>query len=157
MKGSSRKAAKAAKKKSSTPQIDPEKSYFKLECRRSKIHRWGVFAREAIPARRRVIEYTGERIDAAEMSRRSGKRLLYLFSVSPNRIIDGAVDGSGAQYINHSCDGNLKSYSVNGHIYLSSLRPIEPGEELTYDYNIDEEFDVPCVCGAENCRGKLGQ
>ena len=156
MKGSSRKAAKTAKKRNSTPQIDQEKSYFELECRRSKIHRWGVFTTEPIPARRRVIEYTGERIDAAEMERRAGKKLLYLFSVSPNRIIDGAVGGSGAQYINHSCDGNLKSYSVDGHIYLSSVRPIEAGEELTYDYNIDEEFDVPCVCGAENCRGKLG-
>lgn len=155
--GSTKKAAKSARGKSSTPRIDPKKSYYRLECRRSKIHRWGVFALEPIPARRRVIEYTGERIDAAEMERRAGKKLLYLFSVSPNRIIDGAVGGSGAQYINHSCDGNLKSYSVNGHIYLSSLRPIEAGEELTYDYNIDEEFDVPCVCGAENCRGKLGQ
>ena len=46
---------------------------------------------EPIPARRRVIEYTGERIDAAEMDRRAGKKLLYLFSVSENRIIDGAV------------------------------------------------------------------
>jgi len=156
MKGSSRTAAKAAKKKTGTPRIDPKKSFFKLECRRSKIHRWGVFALEPIPARRRVIEYTGERIDQAEMDRRAGKKLLYLFSVSPNRIIDGAVDGSGAQYINHSCDGNMKSYSVGGHIYLSSVRQIEAGEELTYDYNIDEEFDVPCVCGSENCRGKLG-
>ena len=154
--GSTKKAATPAKKKSSTPQIDAKKANFRLEARRSKIHRWGVFAMEHIPARRRVIEYTGERIDAAEMDRRAGKKLLYLFSVSPNRIIDGAVGGSGAQYINHSCGGNMKSYSVNGHIYLSSLRPIEPGEELTYDYNIDEEFDVPCVCGAENCRGKLG-
>ena len=155
--GSTKKAASPAKRKNSTPQIDQEKASFRLECRRSKIHRWGVFAAEPIPARRRVIEYTGERIDAAEMERRAGKKLLYLFSVSPNRIIDGAAGGSGAQYINHSCDGNLKSYSVSGHIYLSSVRPIEAGEELTYDYNIDEEFDVPCVCGAENCRGKLGQ
>ena len=152
-----KKAAPAAKRNSSTPQIDREKSNFRLECRRSRIHRWGVFSAEAIPARRRVIEYTGERIDAAEMERRSGKKLLYLFSVSKNTIIDGAVGGSGAQFINHSCDGNLKSYSVDGHIYLSSVRPIEAGEELTYDYNIDEEFEVPCECGAKNCRGKLGQ
>ena len=157
MKGSSRTAKKVAKTKSTTPRIDPEKSWYKLECRRSKIHRWGVFALEAIPARRRVIEYTGERIDQAEMDRRAGKKLLYLFSVSPNRIIDGAVDGSGAQYINHSCDGNMKSYSVDGHIYLSSIRPIEAGEELTYDYNIDEEFEISCECGAKNCRGKLGK
>lgn len=154
MKRSTRKTSAPAKKKSGQPRIDAN---FALERRRSKIHRWGVFALEPIPARRRVIEYTGERIDAAEMDRRSGKKLLYLFSVSENRIIDGAVGGSGAQFINHSCDGNMKSYSVDGRIYLSSVRPIEPGEELSYDYNIDEEFEVPCECGAKNCRGKLGQ
>lgn len=156
MKSSARKAVAPVKKKSG-PQIEDDKSMFCLECKRSRIHRWGVFALEPIPARRRVIEYTGEKIDAEEMDRRSGKKLLYLFAISDNRIVDGAVGGSGAQYINHSCSGNLKSYVNNGRIFLSSIRSIEPGEELTYDYNIDEEFEVACVCGAEDCRGKLGK
>lgn len=142
--------------KKGRPEIDPKAANFRLECRRSRIHRWGVFTLEPIPARRRVIEYTGEIIDAEEMDRRSGKSLLYLFSVSKNKIIDGAVGGSGAQFINHSCDGNMRSSSVKGRIYLTSLRRIEAGEELTYDYNIAEEFNVRCICGAENCRGKLG-
>lgn len=90
------------------------------------------------------------------MERRSGKSLLYLFAVSKNKIIDGAVNSSGAEFINHSCDGNMRSASVKGRIFLTSLRRIEAGEELTYDYNIDEEFEVPCECGATNCRGKLG-
>lgn len=144
-------------KKKGTPAIDPKASKFRHECRRSRIHRWGVFAAEPIPARRRVIEYTGEIIDPEEMERRSGKRLLYLFTLSKNKIIDGAVGGSGAQFINHSCNGNMRSVNTNGRIYLTSLRRIEAGEELTYDYNIGEEFDVPCICGTENCRGKLGQ
>ncbi len=104
-----------------------------------------------------MIEYTGELIDQDEMNRRSGKRLLYLFSVTDKKIIDGAVGGSGTQFINHSCDGNMRSVSVNGRIYLTSLRRIEAGKELTYDYNISEEFDVPCICETENCRGKFGQ
>lgn len=150
-------AAKAIKKSTKDRQEKEVKGNFKLERRRSKIHRWGVFTLESIPARRRVIEYTGEIIDEEEMNRRSGKRLLYLFSVTDKKIIDGAAGGSGAQFINHSCDGNLKSYVINGRIMLSSIRPIKAGEELTYDYNIAEEFDVECICGAKNCRGKLGK
>lgn len=142
--------------KKGRPEIDSNACNFELECRRSRIHRWGVFAAEPIPARRRVIEYTGEIIDAKEMERRSGKRLLYLFTVSKNKVIDGAVGGSGAQFVNHSCDGNMRSVNANGRIYLTSLRGIEAGEELTYDYNIGEEFDVRCICGTAHCRGKLG-
>lgn len=156
MKGAAQRA-KTTKKNSNGMVGNEIKGNFKLERRKSKIHRWGVFTLEPIPARRRVIEYTGEIIDEEEMNRRSGKKLLYLFSVTDNKIIDGAVGGSGAQFINHSCDGNLKSYIVNGRVMLSSIRPIEAGEELTYDYNIAEEFDVECICGARKCRGKLGK
>jgi SET domain-containing protein len=139
-----------------TPRIDRSKSYFKLEVRPSKIHRWGVFALEDIPARRRVIEYTGEKIDSEEHDRRSGKRLLYIFMLDDNWAVDPiAGGGSGAEYINHSCDGNLTSYSYHGHIYLSSNRAIKRGEELTYDYHVIGDYDAKCMCGAENCRGTL--
>lgn len=138
------------------PTIDRNKSRFNIECKRSPIHRWGVFALEPIPARRRVIEYTGEPVTEEEASSRTGRRLLYIFAVGEKRMIDGAVGGSGAEFINHSCDPNLSSYLENGHIYLSSIRRIEPGEELTYDYRIDDkDFEVPCNCGAEKCRGTL--
>src|SRR3954470_22733666 len=139
----------------SAPRIDRRKSWFELEVRPSKIHRWGVYALEAIPARRRVIEYTGEKIDSDEHERRSGKRFLYIFALDDKRMIDPVVGGSGAEYINHSCDGNLQSFSYNGHIYLSSRRHIQPGEELTYDYHITGDYDAPCRCGAKNCRGSL--
>jgi len=103
-----------------------------------------------------VIEYTGELIDEDEVLRRSGKKFLYIFSLNDKWAKDGAVGGSGAEYINHSCDGNLTSYTYKGHIYLSSNRRIEAGEELTYDYHITGgDYDVPCECGTAKCRGSL--
>jgi SET domain-containing protein len=138
------------------PRIDEDKAFFRIEVRPSEIHRWGVFALEDIPARRRVIEYTGEKIDNDEHERRSeGRDLLYFFTVSPRQVIDPSIGGSGAEYINHSCDGNLDSYTYGGRIFLSSNRPIEAGEELSYDYNIVGDYDVKCHCGADNCRGTL--
>lgn len=140
------------------PVIDPSKTRFRIDSKRSPIHRWGLFALEPIPARRRVIEYTGEPVTEEEAMSRTGRRLLYIFSVGKNKMIDGAVGGSGAEFINHSCDPNLYSYLEKGRVYLTSTRRIEAGEELTYDYHVeDEDHHVPCSCGARKCRGTIGQ
>ena len=42
--------------------LDKKECKFKLKLGRSSIHRWGVYAKERIPAKKKVIEYTGERI-----------------------------------------------------------------------------------------------
>ena len=99
-----------------TPSIDPRHSRFRLEIRESRIHRRGVYACEPIPPRRKVIEYTGERISRRETKRRGDWRLTYLFILDSYWTIDGAVGGSGAEIINHSCDPNLYASIVKGHV-----------------------------------------
>ena len=70
--------------------------------------------------------------------------------------VDGSVGGSGAEYINHSCDPNLRASIVKGHILYISRRSIAAGEELTVDYHFSRKIeDVPCRCGAEKCRGTI--
>ena len=139
------------------PKIDPRYTHFRLRVGPSKIHRWGVYAAERIPARRKVIEYTGERISRRETKRRSSERELnYLFTLDSYWTIDGSVDGSGAQYINHCCDPNLVARIVKGHILYVSARDIRSGEELTVDYHFDADVErVPCACGALRCRGTI--
>ena len=128
-----------------------------MKLARSKIHRWGVYATERIPAGRKVIEYTGERISRRETKRRAdGTDLIYLFTLDPYWTIDGSVGGSGAEYINHSCEPNLVSRILRGHILYISGRTIAPGEELTIDYRFDKKVErVDCRCGAKNCRGTI--
>lgn len=123
----------------------------------SKIHRWGVYATGLIPAGRKVIEYTGERISRRETKRRAeASKLTYLFTLDNYWTIDGSAGGSGAEYINHSCDPNLISRILKGHILYMSLREIQPGEELTIDYRFAKNVDkVPCRCGAARCRGTI--
>jgi SET domain-containing protein len=37
-----------------------------------------------------------------------------------------------------------------------SLRAIEPGEELTIDYEFDDPSEkTPCSCGVPKCRGTI--
>jgi uncharacterized protein len=138
------------------PSIDQRYACFKMAIRHSKIHRYGVYAGECIPANRKVIEYTGERINRLEAKRRADGSLTYLFAVDPYWTLDGAVGGSGAEIINHSCDPNLISRVMKGHVLYMSLREIKPGEELTVDYHLDwNPPPTPCRCGTEKCRGTL--
>jgi uncharacterized protein len=148
------------------PRVNPRFSHFQLRVGRSPIHRFGVFAREDIPSRQKVVEYTGQRITQCEArerfeqvwrSRKRNKRI-YLFHVSTRWVIDGAVGGSGAELINHSCDPNLRSRRIRGHILYFSRRKIARGEELTVDYRFPKKSPrVVCRCGSHFCRGTINR
>jgi uncharacterized protein len=139
-----------------SPIIDPRYACYKLEIRASKIHRRGVYALQRIPARRKVIEYTGERISRRETKIRGQGDLTYLFTLDDYWTLDGAIGGSGAEIINHSCDPNLRSCIMRGHILYWSKRAIKAGEELTVDYRFSNKIErVSCLCGAKSCRGVI--
>ncbi|HEV2200291.1 MAG TPA: SET domain-containing protein-lysine N-methyltransferase [Bryobacteraceae bacterium] len=139
-----------------SPRIDPQHACFDLAIKRSRIHRYGVYAAEPIPARRKVIEYTGEPINRRETKRRDRGNYTYLFALNAYWTLDGAVGGSGAEIINHSCAPNLVARVVKGHILYMSLRPIRRGEELLVDYNFSKKGErTVCRCGAKNCRGMI--
>jgi tetratricopeptide (TPR) repeat protein len=138
-----------------TATINPDRARFQLIVGPSAISRLGVFAEEPIPARRRVIEYTGERIDRREARRRSNPTRSYLFAADEH-CLDGAIGGSGAEYVNHSCAPNLEARAVDGRILYFSLSEIGAGEELTIDYRYPPTIEpVPCHCGAASCRGTI--
>jgi SET domain-containing protein len=139
------------------PSINPKYCAFRLRLAPSRIHRWGVYAAESIPKNRKVIEYVGERISRRETKHRSDTREFnYLFTLDKYWTIDGSVDGSGAEYINHSCEPNLISRILKGHILYYSLRSIKRGEELTVDYHFSPEVEqVRCGCGTAGCRGTI--
>jgi SET domain-containing protein len=140
------------------PSIDPKHACYKLILRKSGIHGWGVYAGEPIPPKRKVIEYTGERISRRETKRRSEiqNKQIYLFTLDNYWTLDGASGGSGAEYINHSCDPNLYTWIFKEHILYMSARPIKLGEELTVDYHFSKDIEeVPCFCGSAKCRGTI--
>lgn len=152
-----RKKPSAAVSQNGVPVINPRYACFRLEIRPSAIHRWGIYALERIPPRRKVIEYTGERISRRETKRRGDERELhYLFTLNSYWTIDGSVGGSGAEYVNHSCEPNLESRILRDHILYFSLREIQPGEELLIDYRFEKDMvTVECRCGAPLCRGTI--
>jgi len=139
-----------------------------IEVRDSPLHGLGVFARQRIRKGTRIIEYRGERVSHTEADRRyehkdAGDAHTFLFIVDARTVIDAGVDGNEARFINHGCEPNCESVIEGRRVFIDAVRAIEPGEELTYDYQIQREPDDPpdvdtifaCRCGSARCRGSM--
>ena len=128
----------------------------RLIVRSSGIHAAGCFTLEPIRKGTKIVEYTGERIPHDEADKLyEHLPYTYLFGTSEKDIV---VDGFGmAMYVNHSCDPNCETEEdEDGRIWISSMRDIAAGEELTYDYLLFEgDDDAPCSCGSKKCRGSM--
>jgi len=136
--------------------------------RKSPIHGRGVFALTQIPKKSRIIEYKGELISDAEADRRYSRLHensphTMLFSVDGGLVIDATRRGSAARWINHSCAPNCEIEEENSRVFIEARRDIRPGEELTYDYNLQigerhtraAKREHACFCGARRCRGTM--
>ncbi|CAI5963531.1 unnamed protein product [Closterium sp. NIES-65] len=143
---------------------------------------WGLVAAEPIKAGQFVIEYCGEVVPNKEAQRRhaaylaAGEKNVYLLKLNAREVIDPTKMGAAARFVNHSwyvlsfcfafeapqSDPNCETrkWTVLGEIRVGifARKDIEPGCELTYDY--DYEWyggdKVKCRCGAAACVGFLG-
>jgi hypothetical protein len=132
----------------------------------SSIQGKGVFAKKSIRKDTRIIEYRGERIPQGEADERYeddekvDRHHTFLFSIDERTVIDAAVSGNNARWINHSCEPNCEAIEEEGRIWIEAMRSIKPGEELLYDYQLDRDgrFEkrfwtlYACRCGAPKCR-----
>jgi SET domain-containing protein len=127
-----------------------------LEVRSSPIQGRGCFTTLPIRKGKYILEYTGRRLRVKEANNLYYSRpSTYLFALSDGHtVIDGIGPGS---LINHSCRPNCRACEEDGRVFYYALRNIAAGEELTIDYNLgnSSEREMPCYCGAPNCRGSM--
>ena len=132
------------------------------------MHGRGVFAKRRIRTGTRIIEYVGERLDAAAHEARYGGAAAeephtMLFSLDSGDSIDASVGGNAARFINHSCAPNCEAIQEGDRIFIFAIRNIPPGAELAYDYALQIEANPTaarrrqyvCHCGAPSCRGSV--
>ena len=120
---------------------------------------WGLFAMENIPVGAYVMEYVGEVITKrfgdirGQYYDKAGSS--YLFDMNdPTEedegpddnfhpfCIDATFYGNQSRFVNHSCDPNLRTFSLQvdsdsqtfHSIGMFAKRMIKAGEELTIDY-----------------------
>jgi uncharacterized protein len=124
----------------------------------------GVFATMGFRSGELISILQGEKITIPELKRRykaGTERLDDPLQVSERLYLD--MDEPFVR-INHSCDPNTV---IVGESNLIALRPIEKGEELTFDYSLTEwtwerfgkysDWSIKCDCGSQNCRGYITQ
>ena len=135
---------------------------------KSNIHGSGIVAVTNIKKGKKIIEYIGEKVTKKEGDRRSAIRIkkylnsektgsVYIFELNKKYDIDGSPSYNKARYINHSCDPNCEVDIIKGEIWISSIKNIKRGDELSYDYGYEfdkEDYkDHVCNCGSKNCIG----
>lgn len=91
----------------------------------------GFFALDPIGRDKKIIEYIGLILTREEAERKGGK---YLMSLDKDYVIDGSPRSNAARYINHSCEPNSKAFRTGARVWIWSVKNIEVGEEITYDY-----------------------
>lgn len=139
-----------------------------FEIRPSPIQGFGIWAVRPIRKAARIVEYVGERIAPEEADERydddaSEHPHVLLFTVDDRTVIDAGVGGNEARYFNHSCAPNCETVVEKGRVFIVARRAIAPGEELTYDYQLERPGRAKaewarryaCRCGAKRCRGTM--
>ena len=136
--------------------------------RKSAVHGSGLFAANDIKKGTRIIEYVGDKVLRSEGNKRSEQRIkkylnssktgsVYIFELNKKYDIDGFVSKNTAKFINHSCNPNCEVDILSDRIWISSIKRIKKGEELSYDYgySFDKEDykDHICKCGDKKCIG----
>jgi uncharacterized protein len=124
--------------------------------RSSAIHAAGCYTTTAIRKGSRVAEYTGHLMSKEEADQRyEDSPLTYLFGLGDGSMV---IDGHAmAMFINHSCQANCETEEIDGRVWITAIRNIAPGEEITYDYCLYDGGDdeAICNCGAKECRGTM--
>lgn len=133
---------------------------YELVVRESGIDATGVFANRSFSVGDRIHVMGGRRRSFLQCA---GDVLLKRshfddpLQIGPNCYID--LDAFSVRF-NHSCAPNA---AICGEADLVAIKPIAPGEEITFDYaaTVTPSFyswlwDMPCQCGSKDCRESIG-
>ena len=132
----------------------------RIQRKKSKLHGFGVFAREPINKNKRIIDYAGELVSNKVSEKREDRYLkngcIWVFRVNRAWSRDAAVGGNVARFINHSCTPNcwIEVDAKTRTIWIRAAKSITTGQELVYDYNTEGDKVIPCRC-RPNCKTKL--
>lgn len=144
------------KTKKSELVVNPElKKYLKVK---KGLYGFGLFTTVPIKKGTFIIQYIGTLLTTDQANDKGGQ---YLFEINSRWTIDGTGRTNLARYINHACRPNCESDTDerNKKIYISAIKNIKPGEELTYDYGKEfwKEYIKPKGCRCPKCTEKRMQ
>ena len=129
------------------------------EIKASKIDKKGLYAKKNIKPGTRIIQYIGKLITKKQTENNNkfdNDKDIYLFNVNKRYDLDGDFKWNTARLVNHSCDPNCEVEGKGLEIWITAIKFIKKGEELSYDYGFGYDQDYkqfPCKCGTKKCCG----
>jgi hypothetical protein len=124
----------------------------KVEVKESPLGGKGVFARERIEAGEVIAEFDG---DIYPFTHPGWTEDLLNHTIQFERYRFRDAKGI-ARCLNHSCEPNC---GIKELFKIVAMRPIKPGEEVTFDYEMTEDSEwwrMTCQCGTPSCRKLIG-
>lgn len=112
-----------------------------LELKPSPIHGLGIFAKEPIPCRKRLGEFTGIKYSRREFKARYNNDYSYCYCAKrANYILSAKEERNFITYINESKTPNVEIVKRK----LIALRDIQQGEELflLYDKLYPRDYEL---------------
>jgi len=115
----------------------------------------GIFAREFIQAGELLVIWGGRVLPEKEFELLPDQEQSHSIQVDENLYLVPIGPDEAPDFVNHSCDPNA---GMRGQVALEAIRPIQPGEEVCFDYAMSDgspydEFE--CKCGSAICRGRF--
>ena len=121
----------------------------------------GLYAKKDIKEGTKIIDYKGKIItnkQVDESDKYDNNKPIYLFTLNKRYTLDGDFPWNTAGLINHSCDPNAQYDGKGLKIWITAIKDIKKGEEITSDYGFGFDADYkqfPCKCSAKNCCGYI--
>jgi SET domain-containing protein len=115
----------------------------------------GSFAISQISKGEIVASFGGNVINQIELTNYSADRVSRSLQLNSDSYLLSGETPEAGDMINHSCEPNC---GIAGTSSVQTLRDIEIGEELTFDYAMSDssQYDeFSCSCRKEECRGKI--
>lgn len=121
----------------------------------------GLYATQNIKEGARIIDYVGKVITkkkTEDSEKFDNSKPIYLFNLNNKYDLDGDVSWNTARLINHSCLNNCDYEGQGLKLWVTAIKNIKKGDEITCDYGFSYDSDYkqfPCKCGSIDCVGYI--
>jgi uncharacterized protein len=123
------------------------------DCRPARTDGFGIHALEPIPAGTTIAAFGGQVVDRVTLHSLDDESRTHAIQIDEDLFLTSSPPFDPADYVNHSCEPNC---GLVGAILLVTMRDVETGEELCFDYamsDTDDYDEFSCNCGEPTCRG----
>lgn len=119
----------------------------------------GLFVKKPFPKNEKILKIIGKLItcDVDDKIDEETRTNTYRY----NKDLYLSPKGRLGNFINHSCDPNVKVEKIGKNLFIVTLKNIAKDKEIFFDYSTliasDDIWQMKCNCGNIKCRHTIGK